>query len=62
MNMSLPREILEWVDSERCSVSRQAFIISILFKLKQSPNTFNTEGLINEIFKEREIESSHSRN
>lgn len=57
MNMSLPKEILQWVDNERCSASRQAFIISILFKLKDSPNTYNTEGLIHEIFQERESET-----
>lgn len=53
MKMALPKEILEWVDDNRCSISRQAFIISILFKLKQDPINYNTTGLVDEIHTNR---------
>lgn len=58
MKMALPREILEWVDDNRCDISRQAFIISILFKLKQDPINFNTTGLVDEIHTNRKAAGS----
>jgi len=54
MKMALPKEILEFVDENRFGLSRQAFIISILFKLKQDPINYNTTGLLNEIHSNRE--------
>lgn len=58
MKMALPKEILEFVDENRFGLSRQAFIISILFKLKQDPINYNTTGLLNEIYSSREKASS----
>lgn len=35
MNLLLPREMLDWVDKNRGSLSRQAFIVRCIFKLME---------------------------
>lgn len=51
MQMRLPQEVLEWVDSNRGSLSRQAFMITVMCEIMNMNNTehFNTKELIDDI-------------
>lgn len=49
MDMRLPKEVLDWIDTNRDDLSRQVFIISILDQLLKNPKNYNTKGIINEV-------------
>lgn len=49
MDIRLPKEVLEWIDTSRGVLSRQAFIISTLDQLLNNPEHYNTKDILNEV-------------